>query len=218
MLFKDSSFRLKQLDDEGAGSFSGFGSVYNVEDLGGDTIVPGAFTKTLQSNGGKLPLLWQHRSDEPIGTVTASDSNYGLLVKGQLLMDLPTAQKAYQLLKANVVKGMSIGYDTIKATSTPDGGRILSELKLWELSLVTFPMNEAAQVVSVKSIDQIESLLRGVAAADVKDDMLQHLRGIETQLKLLLVSAVNLEGGERKALRLAALQALEAKLKAVTGQ
>ena len=54
--------------------------------------------------------------------MTASDSNYGLLVNGQLLMDLPTAQKAYQLLKANVVKGMSIGYDTIKATSTPDGG------------------------------------------------------------------------------------------------
>jgi hypothetical protein len=81
---------------------------------------------------------------------------------------------------------------------------------------VTFPMNEAAQVVSVKSIDQIESLLRSVAPADVKDDMLQHLRGIEMQLKRLLVSAVDLEGGERKAQQLAALQALEAKLRAAT--
>jgi hypothetical protein len=76
MLTKDSSFRLKQLDSDGAGSFSRFGRVYNVEDLGGDTMVPGAFTKTLQSNGGKLPLPRQHRSDEPIGTVTASDSNH----------------------------------------------------------------------------------------------------------------------------------------------
>jgi len=83
---------------------------------------------------------------------------------------------------------------------------------------VTFPMNEAAQVVSVKSVDQIEGLLRGVAVADVKDDMLQYLRGIEMQLKRLLVSADDLRGGERKARRLAALQALEAKLKAVTAQ
>jgi len=160
----------------------------------------------------------QHRSDEPIGTVTASDSNYGLLVNGQLLMDLPIAQKAYQLLKANVVKGIWIGYDTIKATSTPDGRRILSELKLWELSLVTFPKNEAAQVVSVKSIDQIEGLLRGVAPADVKNEMLHHLRGIEVQLKRLLVSAGNPEDKERKMQRLAALQALEAKLKAFTAE
>ncbi len=109
-----------------------------------------------------------------------------------------------------------LGYDTIKATSTPDGGRILSELKLWELSLVAFPMNEAAQVVSVKSIDQIESLRRGVAPAGVKDEMLQHLRGIEVQLKRLLVSTDDPEDKERKVQRLAALQALEAKLKAVT--
>jgi len=56
------------------------------------------------------------------------------------------------------------------------------------------------------------------SGTDVKDEMLQHLRGIEMQLKRLLVSAADLEGGERTVRRLAALQALEAKLKAVTAQ
>jgi hypothetical protein len=56
------------------------------------------------------------------------------------------------------------------------------------------------------------------SGTDVKDDMLQRLRGIEAQLKRLLISAVDLEGGERKARRLAALKALEAKLKTVTAQ
>lgn len=161
---KTFPIRIKSLDDGSDGQFVGYGSVYNNVDLGGDAVMPGAFTKTLQSNGGTFPLLWQHDSREPIGTVKATDDSYGLRVQGQLLMGLPVAQKAHQLLKAGIIKGMSIGYDTIRQSPTPDGGRKLEELKLWEISLATFPMNEQATVTAVKSSLDDPEVLEAVKA------------------------------------------------------
>ncbi|WP_263418411.1 HK97 family phage prohead protease [Terriglobus albidus] len=68
-------------------------------DLGNDLIEPSAFSKTL-SAGKKFPLLWQHDPSNPIGAVEASETPQGLMVKGQLLLELPTAKNAYALLKA----------------------------------------------------------------------------------------------------------------------
>jgi HK97 family phage prohead protease len=151
------------------GSFEGILASYNTVDLGGDSILPGAFTKTLQEHGAVVPLLWQHKTDEPIGTLTLTDSPTGLLVKGQLLMGLPTAQKAYLLLKARVIKGMSIGYDAIK-DAVENGVRILKEIRLWEGSVVTFPMNPAAMVTAIKA-----------HALEHKDDFTSELAAIQIQ-------------------------------------
>ncbi|WP_158750264.1 HK97 family phage prohead protease [Acidobacterium sp. S8] len=197
MQTKDCAFRVKSLDDGAQGSFVGYGSTYNNTDLGGDVVAPGAFTKTLQSSGGTIPLLWQHDSREPVGTVKATDSEYGLKVAGQLLMELPVAQKAHALLKSGIIRGMSIGYDTIRSTDTPDGGRLLQELKLWELSLVTFPMNEAATVLGVKSLGDVESILRGIRDAG-DPEVKAHLRKIAAECKRLLPADV--DDAERRAI------------------
>lgn len=133
------------------GSFDGILAVYNNVDLGGDSILPGAFTKTIREHGNEVPMLWQHDTKEPIGTLTLTDSQDALLVKGQLLMELPMAQKAYALLKAQIIKGLSIGYDTIKK-DTEAGVRKLKEIRLWEGSVVTFPMNQLAMVTAIKSL------------------------------------------------------------------
>lgn len=145
------------------GTFEGKLAVYNNVDLGGDSILPGAFTKTMQERGNQVPLLWQHNADEPIGTLTLIDGADALQVKGQLLMDLDQARRAYLLLKAGVIKGLSIGFDTIK-DSVENGVRQLKELRLWEGSIVTFPMNEAAMVTSVKHLG------KGAQASETKDD------------------------------------------------
>jgi len=147
------SFRveIKAINEDG--SFDGLLAVYNNVDLGKDLIEPGAFTKTIQEHGSTVPLLWQHDTEEPIGSLTLIDSPDALRVKGQLLLDLPVAQKAYLLLKAHIIKGLSIGYDTIK--ESVDGKiRRLKELRLWEGSVVTFPMNEAAMVTAIKAIKE----------------------------------------------------------------
>jgi HK97 family phage prohead protease len=140
---------IKEIAEDG--TFHGDLAVYSQKDLGGDVILPGAFTKTIQERGSTVPLLWQHKSDEPIGTLTLQDSSDALRVTGKLLMELPTAQKAYRLIKAGVIKGLSIGYDTIK-DNVDNGTRYLKELRLWEGSIVTFPMNELATITSIKAM------------------------------------------------------------------
>lgn len=147
---KQRQFRMevKELGEDG--SFEGLLSPYNNVDDGGDVVEPGAFTKTLQENGNKIPALWQHLTDCPIGELELEDKDDGLHCKGQLLLEIPEAKKAYLLLKAQIVRGLSIGYDAIKA-QVVDGVRHLKEIRLWEGSLVTFPMNTLALVTDVKS-------------------------------------------------------------------
>ena len=149
---REFQFELKSISSEG--TFVGLGAVYNNVDLGNDMILPGAFTKTLAEKGGQVPLLMGHDSKLPIGLARLTDSPQGLLVKGELILEADGSRSAYALLKRGVIKGLSIGYDTVK--STMDGGvRKLSELKLWEISLTPFPMNPDALITSVKGEDQI---------------------------------------------------------------
>jgi uncharacterized protein len=175
MQHQNFSLKLKSVDD--TGSFVGLGAVYNNVDLGGDQILPGAFARTLAASK-TFPLLWQHKSDCPIGTATVSDSQQGLVVAGQLLMDLDEAKRAYTLIKAKVIKGLSIGYDTIQE-SFENGVRQLKECRIWEFSIVTFPMNEAATISSVKdssSAQQRQYLMK----------MAAHHKAMEMYFKSLL--------------------------------
>jgi HK97 family phage prohead protease len=164
-----ASMSVKGLQDNG--SFEGILASYNTVDLGGDKIMPGAFTKTMQERGSEVPMLWQHNPDEPIGTLKLSDSSEGLMVKGQILMELDHGRKAHILLKAGVIKGLSIGYTPIKK-ETVDGNRILKEVKLYEGSVVTFPMNEHCMVTAVK---------KDHGEIEVKDDFNGELSTIQLQ-------------------------------------
>lgn len=139
------SLEIKSIDS--SGTFEGLASVYGNADEGGDIVEHGAFTKTLASSKDR-PLLWQHR--DPIGTVTLRDSTAGLIAKGKLVLGTTLGRDAYELVKAGVVDGMSIGYSVINADRDGEYRRLL-ELKLYEVSLVTFPMNQAARVTTVKS-------------------------------------------------------------------
>lgn len=153
------------------GSFEGILSPYNKVDLGNEVVLPGAYTKTLKDNGNTVPMLWQHKSDVPIGELTLEDRPDGLWCKGQLLMALAEAQKAYLLIKARIVKGLSIGFTTVREAM--DGTvRQLKEIRLYEGSIVTFPMSESAVITSVKAlVDRMES----------KDDFNEELTEIQLE-------------------------------------
>jgi uncharacterized protein len=69
-------------------------------------------------------------------------------------MQTSKAQEAYALMKRGVLKGLSIGFDVVRDT-VANGIRHLHELKLYEVSVVTFPMNEMASISSVKSDDSL---------------------------------------------------------------
>jgi HK97 family phage prohead protease len=176
------TLKIKSLDD--AGTFVGLGAVYGNVDLGNDVIDPGAFSRTLNA-GKSFPVLWQHDPSNPIGHAKLTDTREGLQVNGTLMLTDPTAQKAYTFMKAGVVKGLSIGYETIQ--STMDGDiRHLTELKLWEISCVTFPMNESAQVSGVKALSDDDRAKHLTAINEDRKAIDRHQRSMRMHLKSLL--------------------------------
>ena len=152
------------------GIFTGYGSIFGNEDQGSDIMQKGAFTKSLENRpAGKVKLLYQHKTDEPIGIFEDMyEDSKGLFVKGKLAMGTQKGREAYELLKMGALDGMSIGFraDPEKQgyNENKRGVRTLKEVDLMEISLVTFPMNESALIETVKgdakNIREWEKILR----------------------------------------------------------
>ena len=156
-------------NDNEDGTFEGYGSVFNNTDLGNDVIKTGAFTKSLAERGTKgVKLLYQHKSDMPIGVFDEIvEDSHGLRVKGRLALGTTAGRDAYELLKMGALDGLSIGFRVNPKEVSYDkrkGQRIIKEVDLMEISLVTFPMNPKATVRQVKgeeiSIREWENGLR----------------------------------------------------------
>ncbi|MFT4027415.1 MAG: HK97 family phage prohead protease [Novosphingobium sp.] len=123
--------------------FAGYAALFDRRDAGRDTIRPGAFAASLAARAGPLPLYWQHRADQRIGWVerVAEDAR-GLKVIARI--DNPEGAAALAL-KRGAVTGLSFGYRARDAGR--DGhGRELRAVDLFEVSLVTHPMQHAARV------------------------------------------------------------------------
>ncbi len=163
----DLAFDIKALDESGV--FEGYASLFDVVDGFDDQVAPGAFAKSLADNqGGRgVKMLWQHDASEPIGAWDAiAEDGRGLYVRGRLLLDVRRGAEAHALLKAGAIDGLSIGYTTVEASIDPDTRtRRLTEVALWEISLVTFQACPGAEVTAVKggppqSIRAFERFLR----------------------------------------------------------
>ena len=144
-------------------TFEGYGSVYGVIDSYGDIVERGAFAETLRKSEdtGIMPaMLWQHDSSQPIGVWNdiTEDAN-GLHMRGQLAMGTVKGKEAYELAKMGALNGLSIGF-VAKGWEYAQGGEVrsLTELELWEVSLVTFPANTKARITGVKSTEEIATL------------------------------------------------------------
>ncbi len=149
-----------ELKFEADGRFSGYGSKFNVVDNQRDIVLPGAFAKSIKDRTTEIKLLWQHRQDEPIGVFDEiREDTIGLFVSGRIMLDVQKGKEAYSLLKNGAINGLSIGYSPIQYTIDADTGtRILKEVELWEVSVVTFPANEHATVTAVKASDDIQTV------------------------------------------------------------
>lgn len=174
--FLDSPAELKLSGDSGA--IEGYASIFGNLDRGGDVVLPGAFQKFSRTRDGKVLMLYQHRADAPIGKADVSQDSRGLHFRAQLVLEDPTAKRAYNHMRAGLLDGMSIGYDVLPGGAAFKGDRReLSALHLVELSAVTFGMNPEARVEVVKSasecadVRELEHLIRerlGVSARKAK--------------------------------------------------
>ena len=139
----------------------GYASLYGVPDQGGDVVQPGAYARSLerlQARGGTVKMLWQHDPAQPIGVWDEiREDARGLYVKGRLLLDVERAREAAALIGARAIDGLSIGYRTVSAQKDAKGQRLLAELELWEVSLVTFPMLREARVAAKGDIPDPET-------------------------------------------------------------
>ncbi|MGH1577213.1 HK97 family phage prohead protease [Planktotalea sp.] len=128
----------------------GYASLFGQADQGGDVVAKGAYgasLKTLNAQGRRVKMLWQHDPSAPIGVWDdVREDERGLYVKGRLLESVARGREAAALIQAEALDGLSIGYRTKKATRGEAGTRCLQELELWEVSLVTFPMLPSARV------------------------------------------------------------------------
>ena len=173
-------FAVKAIED--SGTFAGYGSVYGVLDAGDDVIAPGAFSESVQKaqQSGLMPaLLWQHKASEPIGAYTLMrEDDHGLYVEGRLALRTQRGLEAYELMRMHAVSGLSVGFQTKDdAFDAKTGVRTIRKGDLWEVSLVTFPMNNYARVHAVKSMHAIGDL------AGAERYLREHLGLSRTQAK-----------------------------------
>lgn len=150
---KSIPFELKEMDEE-EGTFEGYAATFSeTPDSYGDIIDPGAFKKTLKEAGKRVKVLWNHDAWEPIGVpIEMEEDEKGLRFKAKLSLGVQRAREVLSLMKDGVVTEMSIGYYTIKELWDSDAKiRHLQEIRLWDVSPVTFAANPEATIVGVKA-------------------------------------------------------------------
>ena len=132
---------------------AGYASVFDIVDSHGDIVKPGAFSNVIDSfyNGRSIPLLWQHFIDHPIGIIESlAEDNYGLYIKAKIVTSTLKGLESYNLIKSEVICNLSIGYSPVKYyTNYELKARVLEEIDLWEVSLVTFPANNQSCITAV---------------------------------------------------------------------
>lgn len=187
-------------DDSGVkvGSFSGYGAIFGNKDSYGDVIQKGAFKDSLREwkKRGNMPkMLLQHGSffgpaedGIPIGKWTSmTEDDIGLAVEGELFaLDTQKGRYIHEGLMSGALDGLSIGYiarEVAYGKKPEDPPRTLKKIDLLEVSVVTFPANDAARVGAAKSIEEFRTL------SDA-EDYLREACGFSRQQAVAFVSRI----------------------------
>lgn len=158
---------------------SGYASHFNSIDSYGTAMKKGAFAKTISERGSRIPVLWNHWSDTPIGKPTElKEDETGLWFNATISDGTVAGKDVMTLLRDGVPLGMSFGFETIRSRPVEEGddldwsqapdwfrsedgrndARVIEEVRLWEISVVTFPANEMATIDSVRQVEQMDAL------------------------------------------------------------
>ena len=132
---------------------SGYASLFGQPDLSGDVVQRGAFAASLLGLSGHLPMLFGHETAEPIGVWDRIfEDAAGLFVSGHMIGGNARSDRIIRLVREGAVSGLSIGYRA-KRSSRQGAGRSLTELDLWEVSVVAFPMLRAARITQIDDLE-----------------------------------------------------------------
>jgi len=181
------------VDGQQFGQIEAYGAAFNNVDEGNDRILPGAFTRTISNSKARakardkkyiLKMLWQHDANEIIGGwYDLSEDATGLRAKGDIALATQRGREFYELAKAEMIDEFSIIYDIPAGGAKYDksGVRDLSEMRLFSIDPVTFPMNDDPHTIKIKSKDKLmnkkkperkdfNTLFQATLAADALED------------------------------------------------
>lgn len=174
MLLKKFNNADFSIDEKGV--FTGYVSVFNGVDSYGDTIAPEAYDEVLDniSKGAALmpKLFFNHnRWDAPIGKwLSLEKDEKGVLGKGQVNLNIARGKEIYECMKFGSVDGLSVCIAVTDYDETAERRTIKSVKEVREISIVTYPADNAARISDIKSavseynsLKDIEKLLRDVA-------------------------------------------------------
>ena len=137
-------------EDKDFYTLNGYASTFGNLDQGNDVVLKGAFSNSLKTRMPKL--LWQHDMSEVIGKIDfAHENEFGLQIQARLPKKVSRAAEAGALIEMGAIDSMSIGFNI--ADMDYDGDvRYLKALDLYEVSVVTLPMNLRAIIEGIKSV------------------------------------------------------------------
>lgn len=168
--------------------FDGHASTFWAVDSYKTAMAPGAFKRTIQRKGDRRLVLWNHDPNSVIGKTTVlKEDKVGLNFSASISTGVQRGAESMTLLRDEVPLGMSFGFYTTKdrtAESTdpldfsqqpglkPSDVKVITAVDLWEISLVTFPANEAALISAVRSdmeLDALTSLLDAIQTGELDE-------------------------------------------------
>lgn len=166
----------KTTDD--SGSFTGIAAVYSTIDHGQDVIEPGAIKQVDLTHDGMVRVLAGHDARAPIGKGRIREAADGLHIAGKINLAITAGRDTWESIKMGVTSGLSIGYTILENGFQIKGGvRHLTDIKLFEVSTVVWPMNADARITGFKSamacndVREFEDLVRrslGLSARQAK--------------------------------------------------
>ena len=142
----------------GPDEFEGYASLFGVPDGAGDIVQHGAFAASLRRRPpSEVRMLYQHSATDPLGVwEEIREDSRGLYVRGRLVLGVQRAREVRSLFAEGALDGLSIGFRTVRARRAGTG-RLLSEIELWEISVVTFPLLAGSSVTAVGVADATHS-------------------------------------------------------------
>lgn len=136
----------------------GYASVFGIVDKHNDIIAKGAFRSSISNN---VKLLWQHDATQPLGIVTLlAEDEYGLKIEAEINHKTQSGSDVINLIKQKAISGLSIGFNIRDATYDQDGYRIITDLELIEVSIVTFPANNMATIKQIKAEHDVNLIMK----------------------------------------------------------
>ena len=172
---------LKDLDEK-SGIVKGYGSVFDNIDADGDIITKGAYTKTIAENGKRIKYLYQHKMDMPLGKmINLFEDKKGLMFEAKI-PKTTLGKDVMELMKAGVITENSVGIMPIQKEACAEDAencyRKLTEVKLYEISAVTYAANDQAMILDVKGnfdkekvLKRYDNLIKLIRKGDISDNL-----------------------------------------------